>query len=69
MTDDELQSLLRSALPDIDAAAPARDLFPEVVNRIQSRPVPHWMDIVLAVGIGTLFVLVPQWFFMLSYHL
>jgi hypothetical protein len=69
MRDDELRSLLRSAMPEIDARAPARDLWPQVVHRIESRPSPHWLDIVLAATVITLLALVPQWFFILAYHL
>jgi len=69
MREDEVQSLLRSTLLPVDADVPARDLWPQVLTRIESRPAPHWIDIVLAVGVAALFALVPQWFFLLSYHL
>ena len=69
MRDDELHSLLRSALPAAADQAPDRDLWPEVVHRLQSRPQPHWMDIALAAGIAAALALVPQWFFLLAYHL
>jgi hypothetical protein len=69
MRDDEIGVLLRSALPEVDARAPARDLWPQVVDRIDSRPSPHWFDIVLAAAVITLLALVPQWFFLLAYHL
>jgi hypothetical protein len=69
MRDDEIGLLLRSALPEVDARTPARDLWPQVVHRIESRPSPHWLDIVLAAAVITLLALVPQWFFILAYHL
>ena len=68
MRDDELQSLLRSALP-VPNETPPRDLWPRVINRIESPPESHWIDIVLAAGIAALLALVPQWFFVLAYHL
>ena len=67
--DDELQSLLRSALPQVTGDAPSSDLWPRVIDRMQSRPEPHWMDIALAAGIAAALALVPQWFFVLAYHL
>lgn len=69
MSDDELRLLLRSALPEVDERAPARDLWPQVVHRVESRPAPHWLDVVLAAAIVTALVLAPQWFFVLAYHL
>jgi len=69
MRDDELRSLLRSALREVDVSEPGRDLWPRVVQRLDSRPVPHWIDLVLAAAIVTLLAIVPQWFFILAYHL
>lgn len=69
MREDDVQSLLRAALLPADGGMPDRDLWPRVVRRMESRPAPHWIDIVLAIGIGALFALVPRWFFVLSYHL
>ena len=69
MRDDELQSLLRSALPAVTGDAPDRDLWPQVAGRIASRPEPHWIDITLAAGIVTLLALFPEWLFVLAYHL
>ena len=69
MRDDELCSLLRSALGEVDASVPGRDVWPAVVQRLESRPVPHWIDLALAAAIVTLLALVPQWFFLLAYHL
>jgi hypothetical protein len=68
MKDDELGLLLRSALAEVDSA-PTRDLWPQVVRRVETRPAPHWLDLVLAAGIVTALALVPQWFFLLAYHL
>jgi hypothetical protein len=69
MRDDEIGALLRSELPEVDARAPARDLWPRVVDRIDARPSPHWLDFVLAAAVAALLALVPQWFFILAYHL
>jgi len=69
MRDDEIGLLLRSALPEVDARAPARDLWPQVVHRIGARPSPHWLDLVLAAAVAALLALVPRWLFVLAYHL
>jgi hypothetical protein len=69
MRDDEIGLLLRSALPEVDAHAPDHDLWPQIVHRVESPPSPHWLDIVLAAAVVALLVLVPQWLFVLAYHL
>jgi hypothetical protein len=69
MTDEEVQSLLQSALPHLNEEMPSRDLWPEITALIDSRPRPHWIDIALAVGVAALLAVVPQWFFVLAYHL
>jgi hypothetical protein len=71
MTNDDeiLRSLLRSALPPVDAHAPSRDLWPSVVER--SRTVPRWSlaDLSVAAMIATALVMFPKWFWFLAYHL
>ena len=70
MTGDEsLQHLLRSALPRVADQAPARDLWPLVVNRVQARVRWSWLDVGLAGVVTIVLLLFPRWLFLLAYHL
>ena len=69
MDDHELASVMRSACPPATDAGPSRDLWPRVVDRIQSRPAPGWIDIALAALVAMLLVIFPEWLFVLAYHL
>jgi hypothetical protein len=69
MTDEHLQNLLRSKIPHALGERPARDLWPEVLNRIEARPAWSWIDVGLAAGVATALVIFPQAAWLLSYHL
>jgi hypothetical protein len=70
MTGDEgLQHLLRSALPRAADQAPARDLWPLVVNRVQARVRWSWLDVGLAGVVTIVLLMFPRWLFLLAYHL
>ena len=70
MTDEErLQRLLRVALPASSDHGPARDLWPQVVARVQTRPAWTWVDMAVTAGVATALLLFPEWVFLLAYHL
>jgi len=45
MNEKNLKELLRSALPPAARQGPARDLWPAIVQRIESPPSWSWLDI------------------------
>jgi hypothetical protein len=69
MTDDELGKLLRTARPPTEDAAARRDLWPAVVKRLNERPRWSLIDIGLATGAAAAVLVVPQWLWLLVYHL
>ena len=70
MTDDELFGrLLRSALPPLTAPRPSRDLWPLVASRCQAPLAWSWLDVGLAAVITIVLLLVPEWLWLLAYHL
>lgn len=70
MSDDErLQGLLRTALAAQPGDRHARDLWPDVVERLQRRPGWTWFDLVVAALVATALLLFPESVFVLSYHL
>jgi hypothetical protein len=69
MDDNELKAALRSAFPPPPDPWPSRDLWPRVVDRIQSRPAPGWIDLALAALVAMVLVIFPEWLFVLAYHL
>jgi len=47
--DDKLRALLRAALPPVGDAEPSRDLWPQMLGRLDQRaPRVSWPDLVLA---------------------
>ena len=70
MTDDDrLQHLLRSAFPRTADQEPLRDLWPLVVNQINTPVKRSWFDISLAAVIAGLLMMFPEWLSLLAYHL
>jgi hypothetical protein len=67
--DDGLQELLRAALPRAADQAPARDLWPLVMNRVQARVGWSWLDLSLAAVVTIVLLMFPPWLFLLAYHL
>jgi len=69
MTDDELYSLLRSALATVDADAPSRDRWPSIVER--GRAATRWSlaDLGVAAVIALALLMWPRWFWFFAYHL
>jgi hypothetical protein len=69
MTDDDpLATLLRTALPPVDARTPARDLWPRLVLRTQQRRRWTWLDMALAAGIAGACFVWPEAVLLLAYH-
>jgi hypothetical protein len=68
---DGLEKLLKGALPRVDASAePSRDLWPELLKRLDARPAPvPWFDWALAAGIVALIAIFPAWIPVLLYYL
>jgi hypothetical protein len=69
MNDERLSQLLRTALPAVDAAAPSRDLWPDVVRRSEARVRITSTDWSVAAIVIVVLVLFPEWFWFLAYHL
>jgi hypothetical protein len=70
MNDDErLQQLLRSAFTEPGGDRRARDLWPDVVERIERPPAWTWVDMGVAAIVATALLLFPEGVFVLSYHL
>lgn len=70
MTDDgRLQHLLRSTLPPASGQAPARDLWPLVVNRMQAPRERSWFDLGVAAAAAILLFMFPEWLLFIVYHL
>lgn len=69
MTDERLESLLRSALPPVAAGGPSRDLWPLVLGRTASPEVWSWVDVALAGVVALVLLLFPDWLWLLAYHL
>lgn len=67
--DDQLQRLLRTALPPIDSSAPPRDLWFELNGRLESRPRWSLFDTALAAGIAVTLLLIPETLFLIALHL
>lgn len=60
-SEDRVKELLRQTLPPVDAqATPARDLWPQVLKRLDARPAsPTWLDWALIAGLLALAALFP----------
>jgi len=70
MTDDDrLQRLLRSSLKPVAHQKPSRDLWPLVVNRIQTPAGWTWFDLSLAAVVMIVLLIFPEWLSLLAYHL
>jgi hypothetical protein len=70
MTDDEaLARLLRSVVRPVPAVPPARDLWPLVVSRSQARVRWSWLDFGLVLAVAVALVLLPNWRWLVLYHL
>ena len=69
MTDDTLQVLLKHALPPSAADGPWRDVWPDLVARIDAAPRWSLLDLSLAAAVAIALILFPEGFWLLAYHL
>lgn len=69
MTDEPLKDLLRSALPPADRPGPSRDLWPQVVSRIEASPAWSWLDTGVAVAVIIALLVFPKALLLIAFHL
>ncbi len=69
MTDELIKDLLRSALPPASRQSPSRDLWPQVVNRIEASPAWSWLDTSVAVGVTIPLLVFPKAILLIAFHL
>ena len=69
MTDERLKDLLRSALPPANQQGPSRDLWPQVVNRIEASPAWSRLDTSVAVGVTIALLVFPKALLLMAFHL
>ena len=61
--DRELQALLKRAFPPLDDAELQRDLWPQMLRRLDAQPQPPrvpWFDWALAAAVAALLLLFPS---------
>ena len=68
MTDELLKDLLRSVLPPANRQGPSRDLWPQVVSRIEAPPVWSWLDTSVAVGLTIAMLFFPKALLLMAFH-
>ena len=68
MTDDDLERLLRAAVPPVDASGPRSDLWPSLGRRLDAPPQWAWIDLGLVAAVGAALVRFPEWVSLLAYH-
>lgn len=68
MTDESLQTLLRTTLPNA-TVAPTRDLWPEVATRLDRGPRLSPLDVTLAAFIAVALMLLPEGVWLVALHL
>ncbi len=69
MTDEILKDLLCSALPPTDRPGPSRDLWPQIVSRIEASAVWSWLDTSVAVGVTIALLVFPKALLLIAFHL
>ena len=69
MTDESLQALLKSALPPGADDGPSRDVWRDVVARVDGRPRWSLLDLTLAAAVAIALLLFPEGFWVMAYHL
>jgi hypothetical protein len=58
--EDRIKRLLQQALPPVnDDAEPARDLWPAMLQKLDTRPSPSWLDWALLAGLVGVAALFP----------
>ena len=69
MTDDELKSLLRAAVPPSTGDGPTHDVWPQVASRFEQHRRWSYLDLGLAAAVVATFAIFPEWLWPLAYHL
>lgn len=69
MTDDSLQALLKSAMPPGAHERSSRDVWGDVVARIDDRPRWSLLDLTLAAAVAIALLMFPEGFWVMAYHL
>ena len=69
MTDEDLQALLKSALPAPVDDPPPRDRWTDIVTRVDDRPRWSLLDLGLAAAVAGALLLFPEGIWLLAYHL
>jgi hypothetical protein len=65
--ESKMADLLRRHVAPMDSSPP-RDLWPVIVGQRRSRRV-SWNDLGLAAAIAAALLLVPEWIWLIAYHL
>jgi hypothetical protein len=68
MTDDDLERLLRAAVPPVETSGPRSDLWPALGRRLDAPPQWAWIDLGLAAAVVAALVMFPDWVSLLVYH-
>lgn len=68
MTDDRLGDLLRAAMPP-GSDPPHRDVWPDLVARVDCGPRWTMLDIGLAAATAIALLMFPEWLWVIAYHL
>jgi hypothetical protein len=69
MTDEQVTTLLRSALPPTDDGAAARDVWPQLSDRLDRTAEWSYVDLGLAAAAAVAFLIFPEWLWLLAYNL
>ena len=69
MTDDRLGKLLRAALPPTENVSPRNDVWPALARRLDEKPGWSVIDVGLGAAAVIALLLLPEWLWLLVYHL
>jgi hypothetical protein len=69
MTDEHVTHLLRSALPPAGKGVAARDVWPQLMQRLDGATEWSYVDLGLAAAAAVAFLIFPEWLWLLAYHL
>ena len=69
MNEKDLQGLLQLAFPSATEHVPARDLWPAIVQRVESPPAWSWLDIALLAGATIGMLLFPSLLVLMALNL
>lgn len=70
MTDEHLKDLLRSAIPRTEDDLVAPDVWPRLSGRFAERTTRwSYVDLGLAAAVTIIFLIFPEWLWLLAYHL